>query len=71
MSGDSGDRFVEARVQCAEACGSHDVPGFTMFPMSQNTHFIMYASDCDVGAERFLRYKMLTHFDDIPVDRAL
>ena len=23
-----------------------------------------------VGAERFLRYKMLTHFADIPVDRA-
>jgi hypothetical protein len=31
----------------------------------------MYASDSCVGAERFLRYKMLTHFDDIPVDRAL
>jgi hypothetical protein len=30
----------------------------------------MYMSDSRVGAERFLRYKMLTHFDDIPVDRA-
>jgi len=47
------------------------VPGITLFPMSQNAHFIMYASDSCVGAERFLRYKMLTHFDDIPVDRAL
>jgi hypothetical protein len=39
--------------------------------MSQNTHFIMFVSDSDVGAVRFLRYKMLTHFDDIPVDRAM
>ena len=46
------------------------MPGFTLFPMSQNAHFIMYVSDSCVGAERFLRYKMLTHFDDIPVDRA-
>ena len=38
--------------------------------MSQNAHFIMYVSDSRVGAERFLRYKMLTQFADIPVDRA-
>ena len=62
--------FLEVRSQCAEAWRSHDVPRFTLFPMSQNAYFIMYASDSRVGAERFLRYKMLTHFDDIPVDRA-
>jgi hypothetical protein len=39
--------------------------------MSQNAHFIMFASDNCVGAERVLRYKMLTHFADIPVVRAL
>jgi hypothetical protein len=33
--------------------------------MSQNAHLIMYMSDSVVGAERFLRCKMLTHFDDI------
>ena len=64
------DPWVEPRLQCDEPCGGDDVPGFTLFPMSQNAHFIMYASDSGVGAERFLRYKMLTHFDDIPVDRA-
>jgi hypothetical protein len=39
--------------------------------MSQNAHLIMYVSDNGVGAERFLRFKMLTHFADIPVVRAL
>ena len=38
--------------------------------MSQNAHLIMFVSDSDVGAVRFFRYKMLTHFDDIPVVRA-
>jgi hypothetical protein len=38
--------------------------------MSQIAHFIMYVSDNRVGAERVHRYKMLTHFADIPVGRA-
>jgi hypothetical protein len=63
--------FLEVRSQCAEAWRRHDVPRFTLFPMSQNAHFIMYASDCGVGAERFLSRKMLTPFADIPVVRAL
>jgi hypothetical protein len=44
------------------------VPEFTAFPMSQNAHFIMFVSDNDVGAERVLSHKILTHFADIPVD---
>jgi len=48
------DQFVETRWQCAEAWSGHDVPGVTVFPMSQNAHFIMYVSDSGVGAERFL-----------------
>ena len=62
--------LLETRGQCAEAWRSHDVPGFTLFPMSQIAHFIMYVSDKRVGAERFLRYKMLTQFADIPAGRA-
>jgi hypothetical protein len=38
--------------------------------MSQNANLIMFRSDIDVGAARILRDKMLTHIDDIPVDRA-
>jgi hypothetical protein len=38
--------------------------------MSQNANLIMFVSDIDVGAVRILRYKMLTHFADIPVGRA-
>jgi len=63
-------RRVGTQVQFAEPYGQHGVPEFTVFPMSQNAHFIMFVSDWVVGAERIIRYKMLTQFADIPVVRA-
>jgi hypothetical protein len=39
--------------------------------MSQNAHFIMFASDLGVGAVRIPSRKILTHFADIRVARAL
>jgi hypothetical protein len=64
-------RRVGTQVQFAEPYGQHGVPEFTEFPMSQNAHVIMLVPDWRAGAERILRYKMLTHFTDIPVVRAL
>src|SRR5688572_23539668 len=51
--------------------GTHDVHGFTLFPMSQNAHAIMFVSERGVSAERIPSHKILTHFADIPVVRAV
>ena len=64
------DRDPEAWLQFAGAYGTHDVPRFTLFPMSQFAHFIMFESYIGVGAVRIPSHKILTHFADIPVARA-
>jgi hypothetical protein len=58
-------------MQCAEPDDGHDVPGFTDFPMSQNSHVVMSATYGEAARSDSIRYRMLTHYADIPVVRAL